>query len=229
MHRLNLRRSGTHEGLSQRSLCAPGGCRGDDDAVTGYSPSRAMSHMASGMGQGPKSPCPGARARVAITAVIRRKGDLRPIPWAYAALALGVLLCTSVFLAVVVAGVRLVGGWLPVLIACLTATIPRRTPAQMQGRVCTASELLAGVAQLPSVLGGALRSSWWTTRIPGSTERPSDVKVRGGRAATASLHASLYRAARYRRPAARDRPAAPGWPCPGQLGRVSEVMRVARG
>ncbi|HEX7189712.1 MAG TPA: MFS transporter, partial [Actinomycetes bacterium] len=105
-------------------------------------------------------------AGIAITAVIRRTGELRPIPWAFAALALGILLCTSGSLPVVVTGVLIFGGGLPVLLVCLTTTIQRRTPAALQGRAFTAYELFTGVPQLLSILGGAIAVSLIDYRIP---------------------------------------------------------------
>jgi hypothetical protein len=105
-------------------------------------------------------------AGVAITALIRRTGELRPIAWAFALIALGVLLTTSSMLAVVATGTLLFGAGLPVLIVCLTTVIQRRTPGELQGRVFTAYELFAGVPQLLSILGGAVAVTLVDYRIP---------------------------------------------------------------
>jgi cyanate permease len=105
-------------------------------------------------------------AGVTITALIRRTGELRPVPWAFAVIALGSLLSTSSLLPVVAAGTLLFGAGLPVLIVCLTTVIQRRTPGELQGRTFTAFELFSGVPQLLSILGGAVAVSLVDYRIP---------------------------------------------------------------
>ena len=105
-------------------------------------------------------------AGITITALIRRTGELRPVPWAFAVIALGVLLSTSSLLPVVAAGTLLFGAGLPVLIVCLTTVIQRRTPGELQGRTFTAFELFSGVPQLLSILGGAVAVSLVDYRIP---------------------------------------------------------------
>jgi hypothetical protein len=103
---------------------------------------------------------------VTITALIRRTGELRPVPWSFAVIAVGVLLSTSSRLPVVAAGTLLFGAGLPVLIVCLTTVIQRRTPGELQGRTFTAFELFTGVPQLLSILGGAVAVSLVDYRIP---------------------------------------------------------------
>jgi len=105
-------------------------------------------------------------AGITITALIRRTGELRPVPWAFAVIALGALLSTSSRLPVVAAGTLLFGAGLPVLIVCLTTVIQRRTPGELQGRTFTAFELFSGVPQLLSILGGAVAVSLVDYRIP---------------------------------------------------------------
>jgi MFS family permease len=105
-------------------------------------------------------------AGVTITALIRRTGELRPVPWAFAVIAVGVLLSTSSMLPVVAAGTLLFGAGLPVLIVCLITVIQRRTPGELQGRTFTAFELFSGVPQLLSILGGAVAVSLVDYRIP---------------------------------------------------------------
>jgi cyanate permease len=105
-------------------------------------------------------------AGVTITALIRRTGELRPVPWAFAVIALGVLLSTSSQLPVVAAGALLFGAGLPVLIVCFITVIERRTPAELQGRTFTAFELFSGVPQRLSILGGAVAVSLVDYRIP---------------------------------------------------------------
>jgi Na+/melibiose symporter-like transporter len=105
-------------------------------------------------------------AGVTITALIRRTGELRPVPWAFALIAMGALLSTSSLLPVVAAGTLLFGAGLPVLIVCLTTVIQRRTPGELQGRTFTAFELFSGVPQLLSILGGAVAVSLVDYRIP---------------------------------------------------------------
>ena len=105
-------------------------------------------------------------AGVTLTALIRRTGELRPVAWSFGLLAVGVLLTTSSLLPVVAAGTLLFGAGLPVLIVCLTTTIQRRTPGELQGRTFTAFELFAGVPQLLSILAGALLVTLVDYRIP---------------------------------------------------------------
>ena len=105
-------------------------------------------------------------AGVAITGVIRRTGELRPMAWGLAALAAGVALWTTGLLLPVTVGSLLFGAGLPVLIVCITTAIQRRTPTGLQGRAFTAFELVAGVPQLLSILGGALAVTLVDYRIP---------------------------------------------------------------
>jgi MFS family permease len=105
-------------------------------------------------------------AGITITALIRRTGELRPVPWTFAVLAVGVLLATSSLLPVVAAGTLLFGAGLPVLVVCLITAIQRRTPGELQGRAFTAFELFSGVPQLLSILGGAVAVSLVDYRIP---------------------------------------------------------------
>jgi MFS family permease len=105
-------------------------------------------------------------AGITITALIRRTGELRPVPWAFAVIAVGVLLSTSSRLPVVAAGSLLFGAGMPVLVVCLTTVIQRRTPGELQGRTFTAFELFSGVPQLLSILGGAVAVSLVDYRIP---------------------------------------------------------------
>jgi cyanate permease len=105
-------------------------------------------------------------AGVAITGVIRRTGELRPMAWGFAVLAAGVALKATGSLVPVAAGVLLFGAGLPVLVVCLTTAIQRRTPAGLQGRAFTAFELFAGVPQLLSILGGAVAVTLVDYRIP---------------------------------------------------------------
>jgi cyanate permease len=105
-------------------------------------------------------------AGVTITALIRRTGELRPVPWAFAVIGMGALLSTSSLLPVVAAGTLLFGAGLPVLIVCLTTVIQRRTPGELMGRTFTAFELFTGVPQLLSILGGAVAVSLVDYRIP---------------------------------------------------------------
>jgi hypothetical protein len=103
---------------------------------------------------------------LAITAVIRRTGELRPVALGLAALAVGTLLSASGSLAVVAAGVLVFGSGLPVIIVCLTTIIQRRTSGDLQGRAFTAFELFAGVPQLLSILAGAALVTLVDYRIP---------------------------------------------------------------
>ncbi|HET9944570.1 MAG TPA: MFS transporter [Actinomycetes bacterium] len=105
-------------------------------------------------------------AGITITGVIRRTGELRPMAWAFAVLAVGVALTTTGRLVPVAAGVLLFGAGLPVLVVCMTTAIQRRTPAGLQGRAFTAFELFAGVPQLLSILGGAVAVTLVDYRIP---------------------------------------------------------------
>ncbi len=105
-------------------------------------------------------------AGITITALIRRTGELRPVPWAFAVIALGVLLTTSPQLPVVAVGTLLFGAGLPVLIVCFITVIQRRTPGELQGRTFTAFELFSGVPQLLSILGGAVAVSLVDYRMP---------------------------------------------------------------
>jgi hypothetical protein len=104
-------------------------------------------------------------AGVAVTGIIRRTGELRPMAWGFATLAAGAFLTTTGSLLPVATGVLLFGAGLPVLIVCLTTTIQRRTPTGLQGRAFAAFELLAGVPQLLSILGGALAVTLFDYRI----------------------------------------------------------------
>ena len=52
------------------------------------------------------------------------------------------------------------------LIVCLTTTIQRRTPGELQGRTFTAFELFAGVPQLLSIVAGAALVTLVDYRIP---------------------------------------------------------------
>ena len=106
-------------------------------------------------------------AGVTITGVIRRTGELRPIAWGFASLAVGVGAARRpAALLPVAVGVLLFGAGLPVLIVCMTTAIQRRTPAGLQGRAFTAFELFAGVPQLLSILGGAVAVTLVDYRIP---------------------------------------------------------------
>jgi MFS family permease len=105
-------------------------------------------------------------AGVTITSIIRRTGELRPIVWGFASLAVGVALTTTGLLVPVAAGVLLFGAGIPVLVVCMTTAIQRRTPAGLQGRAFTAFELFAGVPQLLSIVGGAVAVSLVDYRIP---------------------------------------------------------------
>jgi MFS family permease len=105
-------------------------------------------------------------AGLAMTGVIRRTGELRPVAFGLGALALGTLLSTSSSLWVVAAGLLVFGAGLPVIIVCLTTIIQRRTPGNLQGRAFTAFELFAGVPQLLSILAGAALVTLVDYRIP---------------------------------------------------------------
>jgi cyanate permease len=105
-------------------------------------------------------------AGVTITGVIRRTGELRPMAWGFAVLAVGVALWTTGELLPVFVGALLFGAGLPVLIVCVTTAIQRRTPSGLQGRAFTAFELFAGVPQLLSILGGAVAVTLVDYRIP---------------------------------------------------------------
>ena len=105
-------------------------------------------------------------AGIAITGIVRRTGELRPMAWGFALLAAGVGLKTTGSLVPVAAGVLLFGAGLPVLVVSLTTAIQRRTPAGLLGRAFTAFELFAGVPQLLSILGGAVAVTLVDYRIP---------------------------------------------------------------
>ena len=105
-------------------------------------------------------------AGVAVTGIIRRTGELRPMAWGFASLAVGVALTTTGMLVPVAAGVLLFGAGLPVLIVCVTTAIHHRTPTGLQGRAFAAFELFAGVPQLLSILGGAVAVTLLDYRIP---------------------------------------------------------------
>ena len=93
---------------------------------------------------------------VAITSLIARTGELRPVALGLGFISVGALLATSHQLLVVAAGSVLFGAGLPIVIVCITTIIQRRTPSELQGRAFTAFELVAGLPQLLSIAAGAI-------------------------------------------------------------------------
>jgi MFS family permease len=92
---------------------------------------------------------------LAITAVIRRTGELRPVAVSLVLVALGPALSLLPSTAAVVVAVLFFGAGLPVAVVCITTILQRRTPPEIQGRVFTTFETLTGVPQVLSIAAGA--------------------------------------------------------------------------
>jgi MFS family permease len=90
-----------------------------------------------------------------ITALIRRTGELRPIPVGLGLVAVGSALCMVPSALVVTAAMVLIGAGLPITVVCITTLLQRRTPPPIQGRVFTTFETLTGVPQVISIAIGA--------------------------------------------------------------------------
>lgn len=92
---------------------------------------------------------------LAITALIPRTGDLRPVPVGLGLIAAGAALQIVPSVLAVTAGMVLLGVGLPVVTVCLTTLLQRRTPPAIQGRVFTTFEMAFGVPQVLSIAVGA--------------------------------------------------------------------------
>jgi MFS family permease len=90
-----------------------------------------------------------------ITGLIRRTGELRPVPVAIGMVAAGSAMAAVPSTVVVVAAMVIIGAGLPVTVVCLTTLLQRRTPGPIQGRVFTTFEMLTGVPQVASIAAGA--------------------------------------------------------------------------
>ena len=91
-----------------------------------------------------------------ITTLIRRTGDLRPVPVGLGLVAAGAALSMVPSPWVVGGAMALCGAGLPVTLVCLTTLLQRRTPPAIQGRVFTTFEMLTGVPQVFSIAVGAV-------------------------------------------------------------------------
>jgi MFS family permease len=92
---------------------------------------------------------------LAITGLIRRTGELRPVPVALGLVAVGPALSLLPSTAAVVVGFLFFGAGLPIAVVCITTILQRRTPPEIQGRVFTTFETLTGVPQVLSIAVGA--------------------------------------------------------------------------
>jgi MFS family permease len=92
---------------------------------------------------------------LAITSLIPRTGELRPVPLAIGLVAVGSVLSMVPSTAVVVVAMVLIGAGLPVGVVCLTTLLQRRTPGPIQGRVFTTFDMLTGVPQVTSIAAGS--------------------------------------------------------------------------
>lgn len=90
-----------------------------------------------------------------ITSLIRRTGELRPVPVGLGLVAVGAALSMSPSTLMVTAAMVCIGAGLPVSIVCITTLLQRRTPGPIQGRVFTTFEMLTGVPQVVSIAVGA--------------------------------------------------------------------------
>lgn len=95
-------------------------------------------------------------AGAALTVVIRRTGELKPIMPGLLALSAGAGILMIPTVGAALAGSVLFGAGIPVVMICLTTLIQRRTEPRAQGRVFTAFELFAGAPQLLSILFGSI-------------------------------------------------------------------------
>jgi MFS family permease len=102
---------------------------------------------------------------LAITSLIARTGELRPVAVGLGLISAGSLLAMSSNLLVVGAGSVLFGAGLPVVVVCIMTIIQRRTPNELQGRAFTAFELVAGLPQLLSIVAGAILVSLVDYRV----------------------------------------------------------------
>lgn len=92
---------------------------------------------------------------LAITALIRRTGELRPVAVALGLVAVGPALSLLPSTTAVVVGFLFFGAGLPIAVVCITTILQRRTPPEIQGRVFTTFETLTGVPQVLSIAVGA--------------------------------------------------------------------------
>ncbi len=92
---------------------------------------------------------------LAITSLVRRTGELRPVAVGLGLVALGPALSLLPSTAAVVVAFLFFGAGLPVTIVCITTILQRRTPPEIQGRVFTTFETLTGVPQVLSIAVGA--------------------------------------------------------------------------
>jgi MFS family permease len=101
--------------------------------------------------------------------LIKAIGEVNALALALATLAAGLGICAvSPLLAVVFAGVVVVGFALPLFIVALNTLLQRRTPHRLMGRVSTASDVILGTPQALSIAVGAVlvtvlsyRSIYW--------------------------------------------------------------------
>jgi MFS family permease len=92
---------------------------------------------------------------VAITMLIARTGERRPVAVGLALVALGAALSLVPSAWVVALGMVSLGAGLPIAVVCITTLLQRHTPADIQGRVFTTFEMLVGVPQVASIAAGA--------------------------------------------------------------------------
>lgn len=93
---------------------------------------------------------------IGVTSLIRRTGELTPIPVGLGLVAVGTALCIVPSALVVSLAMLFFGAGLPITIVCLTTLLQRRTPSAIQGRVFTTFEALTGAPQVFSIGVGAL-------------------------------------------------------------------------
>ena len=92
---------------------------------------------------------------VAITSVIRKVGELKPVPVGFALITVGSGLSLVPSVPVVALAMVAVGAGLPVVVVCINTMLQLRTPAAIQGRVFTTFEMVLGVPQTLSIAAGA--------------------------------------------------------------------------
>ncbi len=97
--------------------------------------------------------------------LVRRRGEIPVLAFGLAALAFGCGLWASGSLPVVMAGFAIFGVGLPWLIVAMTTLLQVRTPAELQGRVAGAADVLFGTPQTLSIGLGAAAVSFVNYRI----------------------------------------------------------------
>jgi len=88
--------------------------------------------------------------------LVRRAGERATAGLGMIVFSLGTTMLTSSSLALVLSGVALFGIGIPWIVVSLYTLLQRATPAALQGRTFSASELLVGVPQTLSIAAGAL-------------------------------------------------------------------------